>query len=135
MQQIIAAERTIWIDAPCERVWVAITEQTGQWWTPNQWKIPVLAVGGAIIFGEEPDACLAVIEVVDPPREFTIRWKSTPPQVTTIILEAENDGTRVIASQSGFEALYDDIRQQQVDRTSEGYAIILNNLKTLLESV
>jgi uncharacterized protein YndB with AHSA1/START domain len=135
MQEIIAVERTIWIDAPREHVWHAVTEQTGQWWTPNQWKIPVLAVGCGIIYGDEPDAFLAVIEVCDTAQEFTIRWKSTPPQVTTIILQDENDGTRITASQSGFEALYDDIRQQQADKTGEGYAIILNNLKTLLESV
>jgi uncharacterized protein YndB with AHSA1/START domain len=44
----LAAERTIWIDAPRERVWRAITtpEQLNQWYAPGStWEIPTLRMG------------------------------------------------------------------------------------------
>ncbi len=41
-------KRSIWINAPRERVWRAITdaEQVNQWWNKDdRWEIPALRVG------------------------------------------------------------------------------------------
>ena len=45
---------------------------------------------------------------------------------TTFLLEEENSGTRVTVTETGFEALPDDIRQQRYNSTAEGYEKVLS---------
>jgi uncharacterized protein YndB with AHSA1/START domain len=132
-------ERSIWINAPRERVWRAITDasQIMKWWE-DYWSIPDLTVGATILFGAEDDSMTATIAVLDPPREFVMEW---PPQegyhnvAMTIryVLLDEKGGTRITVTEEGFEALPDDIRQQRIDSTGQGYTTVLGNLKTYLE--
>jgi uncharacterized protein YndB with AHSA1/START domain len=138
MEKIIV-ERSIWIKAPRERVWRAVTDaqQIQQWWG-DYWEIPTLQVGGTVKFGTKDDPMLATIAVLNPPREFTIQWPPQPQyhsiaMFTRYILEEENGGTRISVSETGFEALPDDIRQQRIDSTTQGYTTVLANLKTYLE--
>lgn len=139
----LAVERTIWIAAPRERVWQAITdaEQIMQWWSgDDHWEIPTLEVGATVKFGDPDDLMTAIIEVLDPPRQFTLKW---PPQPgyhfiemhMTYFLEEENGGTRVTVTESGFEGLPDTIRQKRIDQTTEGYATVLQGLKDFVERV
>lgn len=138
--EALTVERTIWIDAPRERVWESITnaDQMNQWWEADHWEIDALEVGGVVKFGTPDDLLLATIAVLDPPREFTIQW---PPQEqyhsiamsTTYLLAEENGGTRVTVRETGFEALPDDIRQRRYEQTAEGYATVLASLKGWLE--
>jgi uncharacterized protein YndB with AHSA1/START domain len=135
----MTVEKTIWIKAPRERVWQAITDasQLMQWFG-DHWEIDRVEVGGTIKFGDPSDLMLASIAVADPPREFKIEW---PPQeqyhsiamFTTYLLNEENGGTRVTVTESGFEALPDDIRQKRFDSTAAGYATVLEGLKRHLE--
>ena len=135
----LVVERSIWIAAPRERVWDAITdaEQLKQWWG-DYWEIPALQVGATIKFGDPNDLMLATIAVLVPPRQFTIHW---PPQeqyhsiemFTIFLLAEENDSTRVTVTETGFEALPDDIRQSRFDKTADGYTKVLANLKAHLE--
>jgi uncharacterized protein YndB with AHSA1/START domain len=132
---------TVWIDAPRERVWQAITEteQLKQWWTPNTWEIPALQVGATVKFHDTDTITLsATIEVVDPPRQYTIRWQPnhwypTTELITSFLLEEENGGTRVTVTNAGFAFLPDDIRQGRIDGAEAGYQFELDNLKTYLE--
>jgi uncharacterized protein YndB with AHSA1/START domain len=135
----LTVERDIWIKAPRERVWQAITNaDTIQQWWGDYWDIPTLEVGATIKFGTKDDPMLATIAVLDPPREFVIQW---PPQeqyhsipiLTRYVLEEENGGTRINVSETGFEALPDDIRQKRYESTAQGYATVLADLKKLLE--
>lgn len=136
----LTVERSIVVNAPRERVWHAITDakQIQQWWGGDHWEIEALQVGATIKFGSPDDLMLAKVEVVDPPRQFTILW---PPQeqyhsipiYTTYILEVENGGTRVTVTESGFEALPEDIRQKRFDSTATGYETVLKGLKDYLE--
>ena len=135
----MTVERTIWIAAPRERVWQAITdaEKIQQWWD-DYWEIPALEVGGTVKFGTEDDPMLATIAVVNRPREFAIQWPPQPQyhsiaMFTRYVLEEENGGTRVTVSESGFEALPGDIRQQRLDSTAKGYATVLASLKAYVE--
>ena len=135
----MTAERTIWVAAPRERVWQAITDagEIQQWWD-DYWEIPALEVGGTVKFGTEDDPMLATIAVVDPPREFAIQWPPQPQYhsidvFTRYVLKEENGGTRVTVSETGFEALPDDIRQQRLDSTAKGYTTVLAHLKAYLE--
>lgn len=140
-----AVERSIWIAASRERVWQAITDdkQIVKWWA-DYWEIPTLEVGATIKFGSEndplpaDDPMLATIAVLDRPREFAIQWPPQPqyhsiPVFTRYLLEEENGGTRVTVSETGFEALPDDIRQQRFDSTAKGYATVMANLKAYIE--
>ena len=139
--ETIAVERTIWINAPRERVWSAITDsaQIQQWWGGGDyWEITALHVGATIKFGDPNDLMVASVAVVDPPREFSIRWPPQPQyhninMYTSFVLAEENGGTRVTVSETGFEGLPDDLRQKRMDQTSKGYATVLANLKALLE--
>jgi uncharacterized protein YndB with AHSA1/START domain len=140
MEQTTTVERSVWINAPRERVWEAITtdDQIRQWWGQDHWEISAREVGGIIKFGDPDDLMTATIDVLDPPRQFTIKW---PPQeqyhsitmYTTYVLTEENGGTRVTVRETGFEALPDDIRQKRVDSTAMGYEQVLAGLKAYVE--
>ena len=95
-------KRNIWINAPRERVWQAITDPKliQQWFSPGTpWALTEPVVGGKVYaIGYESQA--GIIQVIDPPRQFTYRWDSQPPDsplttISTYILDEENGGTRV----------------------------------------
>jgi uncharacterized protein YndB with AHSA1/START domain len=135
----VSVERSIWINAARERVWRAVTEseQIRQWWG-DYWEITALEVGAAVKFGDPDDLMLATVAVVDRPREFAIQWPPQPQyhsiaMLTTYRLEEENGGTRVTVTETGFEALPDDIRQKRYDSTAKGYETVLGDLKAHVE--
>jgi uncharacterized protein YndB with AHSA1/START domain len=140
----IAVERSIWIDTLPERAWQAVTEveQLNRWYaTYYHWKIPALTVGETVMFynkDNEADAQIATIAVVDPPKEFTLRWQSSTDYpavslVTSFLLAAENGGTRVTIHESGYENVPEAERQQWLDNTGHGYTLSMENLKAHLE--
>jgi uncharacterized protein YndB with AHSA1/START domain len=144
MEQAIAVERSIWIDTSLEKAWRAVTEpeHLNQWYaTYYHWHIPALQVGTTVRFynkDHHEDAQIATIEVVDPPREFTVRWQPQPQSPTTLLvtsflLAEENNGTRVTISESGYETIPADERQQWLDATGGGYTMSMENLKAHLE--
>lgn len=133
----VTVERRVWINAPRQRVWLALTEpeHLERWYAPGcPWVIPTLEVGETVKFyNTDTDIQLATIEVVEPPRQFTLRWQLDPmkPELTlvnTFFLEEENSGTQVIATQAGYESLPDDIRQQQLDQDADAYTAIVESL-------
>jgi uncharacterized protein YndB with AHSA1/START domain len=135
-------ERQVWINAPRQRVWRALTEpeQLERWYAPGcPWVIPALEVGKTVKFyNTDTDIQPATIEVVESPRQFTLRWQLDPmnPELTLVnsfLLEEEKSGTRVIATQAGYESLPEDIRQQQLDQDAEAYTAIVESLKAYLE--
>ena len=137
----LAVERAIWVAAPPERVWLAVTEpaQLNQWYaTCCTWEIPSLKAGATVKFLNTPaDVLSATIAVLDPPHEFTLRWdhdKTYPALqlVTSFLLTAENGGTRVTISESGYEASPADERQAWLDAAGLGYTGSLENLAALL---
>jgi uncharacterized protein YndB with AHSA1/START domain len=138
----LTVERSIWIAAPRERVWSAITEpaQLERWFAPGcPWEIPALQVGAtATFYNTVTETLLAIIKVVNPPRQFTLRWQpeaSYPATtlVTTFLLEAENGGTRITITEAGYETLPEDIRQKRFEETSRGYGMSIESLKAYVE--
>lgn len=100
-------EKSIWINAPRERVWRAITDpqQLAQWFTPGTpWSLSALEVGGTLTAHAPDEETTFSLDVVDPPHEFTTRSAEMPPMITTWTLEEENNGTRVTVRYSGVEA-------------------------------
>lgn len=141
--ETLAVERNVLIDVAPQAVWDAITDpkQLEQWYAPGcPWEIPALQEGATIKFhNTDTDIQLATIEVLKPLREFTLRWQLDPlhPGLTltnTFLLEPENDGTRVIVSQAGYESLPEDMRQVQLEQDGEAYTAIAESLKHYLES-
>jgi uncharacterized protein YndB with AHSA1/START domain len=138
MDKQLIVERSIWINAPRERVWRAVTESEPitAWWG-DPWDITALHVGAPIRFGAEPNVIIATIETLDPLREFKIRWPRTPhspaDMSTTFLLADEDGGTRVTIIEAGYEGLPDDMRQKRMDSSARGYAQVMDNLKTHVE--
>ena len=132
MEQL-KVERSIWIDAPRERVWQAITDPAdlGQWLLP-----PAL---GADMKRDANDTILvsmrgmeipvAALEDIEPPRH--VRSYGLPDHVISItyLLEEEKNGTRITVTMSGFEQLPADARQDRVMPAGTAWEKALENLK------
>ena len=140
--ETLAVERSVLIDVAPQVVWEAITDpkHLEQWYAPGcPWEIPALQAGATIKFhNTETDIQLATIEVLEPLREFTLRWQLDPmhPGLTLLnrfSLEPENDGTRVTISQAGYESLPNGMRQQTLDQDTQAYTAIAESLKSYLE--
>ena len=139
----LAVERSVLIDASPQRVWQAITDpaQLEQWYAPGcPWEIPALQAGATVKFhNTDTDIQLATIEVLEPLREFTLRWQLDPmhPGLTlsnSFRLEPENGRTRVTISQAGYDSLPEDMRQEQLDQDAAAYTAIVESLQNYLES-
>lgn len=135
-------ERSIWIAAPRERVWRAITDahQFTQWFSPGlPWEMTALEVGGKFIWHSSENASdLHIIQQVDVPHQFTMSWQPEPPEtplVTTFTLTEENGGTRITVTETGFELAQKDEQRKRMDGSSEGYTVALAELKAYIEPV
>ena len=135
-------EHDIWIAAPRERTWHAITEtdQIKHWWGAEGYaEITELAPDATIKFDTTESAIFATIRRVDAPHEFVYEWPPHPryfsvPFVTRYRLEEENGGTRVSFSESGFDAWPDDeVRRARFERINGEFRMVLENLKAYLE--
>jgi uncharacterized protein YndB with AHSA1/START domain len=102
----LTVESSIWIDAPRQDVWRAITEtqHIQHWWGDDSYgKIAALQAGAAIEFGT--DAVPGTLVVIDPPRELVYQRWDVIPMTTRYLLEEENGGTRLTVSEKGLEAI------------------------------
>lgn len=140
--ETLAVERSVLIDASPQVVWDAITDpkHLEHWYAPGcPWEIPALAPGATIKFhNTDTDIELATIEVLEPLREFTLRWQLDPMHpglklTNTFLLEPENGSTRMTVSQAGYESLPDDMRQEQLNQDTGAYTAIAQSLKSYLE--
>ena len=142
MDNTAAVERNIWIAAPRERVWHAITDpqQIGQWFSPGtQWRSSGLHVGAKLsVYDPDTDTDMytQIIEVIDPPHRLVTRSEAHPPEpsyVTAWTLQEENGGTRLTIHFSGYAALPDDTRRGRMDQDSLGFGMMLENIKAHIE--
>ncbi len=138
--KLMAVERSIWINAPRERVWRAITDpdEIARWFSPGtQWRGTGLKVGGTLsVYNPETDtdSYTQVIDLVDPPRRLVTR--SAPPEVayvTTWTLDEENNGTRLTITHSGYELAADDGRHISMEQNAFGFGMMLENVKAQVE--
>lgn len=138
----LAVESSIWIAAPRERVWHAITEpeHLEQWYAPGcPWEIPALRVGATVTFhNTDTDVQRGTIEIVAPPRQFTLHWQPdqmypAAAMLNTFCLDDKNNGTQVTVTQTGYEALPDDVRQTWFTMDAGAYTAIVEQLKAYLE--
>ncbi|HET7087511.1 MAG TPA: SRPBCC domain-containing protein [Anaerolineae bacterium] len=136
----LAVERTVWIAAPRERVWQAITdpEQVEKWFSPGtSWKLSALEVGGRLYAqGADAELYVHIIEALDPPHRIVLRSAPEPPatpEVTTYTLEEENNGTRLTLTYTGYELMPEELRRKRMDQDGMGFAMMLENLQSHIE--
>lgn len=139
MQKIEKAgvERSIWINAPRERVWKAILQpdQFAQWFLPPAMGAQMkrddkgmlcVSMGGM-------DVPVAVIEVVS--ESYQLRSRSVPDKLltTTYTLEDEKGGTRLTVTMGGFEALPEQAAQERLEPSGAAWEKALSNLKAYID--
>jgi uncharacterized protein YndB with AHSA1/START domain len=136
----LAIELNIWVAAPRERVWRAITEpqELSAWLYPETtWEMPTLQVGAPVLWrSSETEVDLHIIEAIDAPHQFALRWMPCPPDLgrtTTFLLEEDQNGTFITILESGFELLPEEWQEQRMFGADEGYHEALENLKGYLE--
>ncbi|HEU4744400.1 MAG TPA: SRPBCC domain-containing protein [Anaerolineales bacterium] len=142
-EKSFAVERSIWIAAPRERVWSAITDPTQleNWFSPGtSWTLTALEVGGRL-FIPDPDTGdetnVQVIQLLDPPEHFVTHSLPESPgssEVTAYLLQEERGGTRLTITNSGYELLPDDGRWSAMEQNAFGFGMMLENLRAYLES-
>ena len=139
MQKIGKAgvERSIWLNAPRERVWQAILQpdQLAQWFLPPALGAQMKRDDKGLLFVSMGgmDIPVAVIEVVSESRQLISRSVPDMLLTTTYTLEDEKGGTRLTVTMSGFEALPDQAAQERLDPSSAGWEKALNNLKAYID--
>jgi len=141
-EKSFAVERSIWIAAPRERVWRAITDpaQLEMWFSPGtSWKLTALEVGGRL-FVPDPETgdetYVQVIQLLDPPQRFVTRSLPATPgsaEVTAYLLQEENNGTRLTITNSGYELLPEDGRWSAMEQNAFGFGMMLENLRAYIE--
>jgi uncharacterized protein YndB with AHSA1/START domain len=142
-EKSFAVERSIWIAAPRERVWEAITDpaQLESWFSPGtSWKLTALEVGGSL-FTQDPEtggkANVQVIQLLDPPQHFVTHSLPATPgssESTAYLLQEESGGTRLTITNSGYELLPDDERWSTMEQNAFGFGMMLENLRAYVES-
>lgn len=142
IKQTFALERSIWIDAPIERVWQAVTDpvQIESWFSPGtSWQMSALEVGGKLYI---PDAKTGaethtqMIEVVEPPHRFVIRTlpdAAGKSERTSHVLREENGGTRLTIINSGYERVTEELRWSTMEQNTFGFGMMLQNAKAFVE--
>jgi uncharacterized protein YndB with AHSA1/START domain len=142
IKQTFAVERSIWIDAPIERVWQAVTDpvQIEGWFSPGtSWQMSALEVGGKLYV---PDAKTGaelhtqIIDVVEPPHHFVINTlpdASGKSEATTHTLQEENGGTRLTIIHAGYERIREEIRWGAMEQSTFGFGMMLQNTKAFVE--
>jgi uncharacterized protein YndB with AHSA1/START domain len=140
----LMVERSIWINAPRERVWQALTDpaQVEQWFSPGtSWTMTAFEVGGRFfVYDAEHQAELytQVIEVLDPPRRYATRSAPTPPEqphLSEWTLSEEAGGTRLTISYSGYELDPADGREAAMEQTAFGFGLMLANVRAVVEGL
>jgi uncharacterized protein YndB with AHSA1/START domain len=142
-EKSFAVERSIWIAAPRERVWTAVTDpaQLESWFSPGiSWKLTALEVGGRL-FTPDPETGnetnVQVIQLIDPPHRFVTHSLPASPgssEVTAYLLLEERGGTRLTITNSGYELLPEDGRWSAMEQNAFGFGMMLENLRAYIES-
>ena len=143
-------ERTIYLNAPTERVWVALTdhEEFGSWFRLSLYgpfKVGEVTFGEVTYPGHEGLPFWARFEVMDEPRRFSFVWpmdETVQPddsgiddKVTLVefILEPSGKDSRLTVRESGFENLPEGKRLQVFRDNEGGWDAQMKNIKDFVE--
>jgi uncharacterized protein YndB with AHSA1/START domain len=132
-----AVERSIWIKAPRERVWQALTEPEHL----ERWLLPAAMGarlkrddGGKLSVLMGPMGIdLALLQDLDPPRQGSFLTLPDKQFALAYTLEEENSGTRVTLALTGLESLPEDAARERVAPSGAACEMALANLKAYAE--
>lgn len=139
----LAIERSIWLDAPRERVWRAVSDpaQIQQWYSPGTTgHLSALEVGGRFYL-QHPETggetYVEIIERLDPPHQLVTKCVPEPPDTIlkskTYTLTEENGGTRLTLTLAGYEPEPEDTRWNRMEENAFGFGMMLQNTKAFVE--
>ena len=131
--EAVSLKRSIWINAPRERVWqaVSVPEQIAAWFAPGMSFKMENDIVSILMDGQFID--VAWVEVIDPPRELTTRPLPDKKTATTYLLEEENGGTRFTVIESNLEALPAEDRAKYLEQNGGEWEKALGNLNAYIE--
>lgn len=131
--EAVALKRSIWINAPRQRVWdaVSVPEQITAWFAPGtdfkfENDIVSISMDGQFV-------PVAWVETIDPPRELTTRPLPDKKTATTYLLEEENGGTRFTVIETGLESMSAEDREKYLAQNGAGWELALSNLNAYIE--
>ena len=143
-------EKTVELRAPIERVWRAVSDfnEFGEWFRVNlegPFEPGEVARGRITHPGFEHVVWEATVQKIEPPRFFSFTWhpygvdkevdysKETPTLVE-FRLEPIASGTRLVITESGFDALPAARRPDAFRMNDSGWAQQTQNIKAHVES-
>ena len=128
----LSVERSIWINAPRERVWLAVTdpEQMRGWFSPTS-SFKMVGNRIAVKFGDT-EMEVAELAVIEPPHRLMTNNLMEPGMTTTYLLEEENGGTRFTVIEAGFEHLSAEARAAHVEQNGKGWEGVIANLEAFV---
>lgn len=131
--EAVTLKRSIWINAPRERVWqaVSVPEQIAAWFAPGMTFKNENNIISILMDGQYVD--VAWVEKIDPPRELTTRPLPDKKTATTYLLEEENGGTRFTVIESDLEALPAEDRARYLEQNGGEWEKALGNLNAYIE--
>ena len=144
-------EKSIELRAPVARVWRALTDhrEFGEWFRvklDGPFVVGEVTRGRITYPGCEHMKWEATVQAMEPERLFSFRWcpyaddpdidySNEPQTLVEFRLESTSDGTRLVISESGFNALPDDARRIDALRlNTQGWNEQAKNIEGHVES-
>ena len=143
-------EKTVELKAPIQRVWKALTDHTefGEWFRVNlegPFAPGEVARGRVAYPGYEHVVWEARVVTMESPRLFSFTWhpyaidpnvdySSEPPTLVEFRLAPTPDGTRLVITESGFDALPAHRQADALRMNEGGWEQQAHNIKTHVES-
>jgi uncharacterized protein YndB with AHSA1/START domain len=139
-------EREIVIEASVERVWAMVTEaeHLGTWFGDAGAEVDLREGGSIVLRWREHGTARGVIERVDRPRVFAIRWalpfdeEPRPGNSTRVVFTLVPEGddrTRLTVVESGFRSLdvSEEEKARHVEQNTSGWRSELDQLRDYAE--
>lgn len=142
-------EKSIELAAPIDRVWDALTdhEAFGQWFRvklDGPFVVGQVSTGQITYPGHEGVKWTSVTEQMEAPHLFAFRWphsenpdadiSSAPLIRVEFRLRPTAKGTHLTITESGFDTLPEDRRDEARERNEEGWEIQVQNIKAFVEA-
>nr|WP_047165724.1 SRPBCC family protein [Sphingomonas sp. Y57] len=142
-------QRTVDLRAPIERVWRALTDhrEFGQWFRvaiDQPFATGEPATGHITLEGYEHVRWNVRIVAMDEPHRFAFTWhpyaidpaidySAEEPTLVDFRLEPVGEGTRVTVTESGFDRIPADRRDEAIRMNSGGWTAQVENIRSYLD--
>lgn len=140
--------RMITLSAPQDRVWKALTEheQFGAWFRvklDGPFQIGQSTTGHITYPGYEHLRWEAKVVAIEPMRRFAFEWhpyavdpakdySAEPPTLVEFLLEPDGAGTKLTVTESGFDRVPAERRDEAMRMNGDGWSSQMDNIKAYL---